>query len=102
MLDAEVGWEYIVTFTYILRFRCIMKEIKYETIAFQGMAGAYSDLACREVYPDLQTVPCVSFDASFRAVREGKADLAMIPVDNTLAGRVADVHNLIPDGRLRS
>jgi prephenate dehydratase len=78
-----------------------MKHNKYQTIAFQGMAGAYSDLACREVYPDLQTVPCVSFDAAFRAVREGEADLAMIPVDNTLAGRVADVHNLIPDGKLR-
>lgn len=78
-----------------------MKENKYKTIAFQGMAGAYSDLACREAYPDLETVPCVSFEASFRAVRKGEADLAMIPVDNTLAGRVADVHNLIPDGRLR-
>lgn len=78
-----------------------MNDTKYKTIAFQGMAGAYSDLACREVYPELQTVPCVSFDAAFRAVREGEADLAMIPVDNTLAGRVADVHNLIPDGRLR-
>lgn len=72
----------------------------YKTIAFQGMAGAYSDLACRAAYPDLEPVPCVSFDASFRAVGEGLADLAMIPVDNTLAGRVADVHHLIPDWKL--
>lgn len=72
----------------------------YKTIAFQGMAGAYSDLACRMAYPELETVSCVSFDAAFRAVREEKADLAMIPVDNTLAGRVADVHNLIPNGEL--
>lgn len=72
----------------------------YRTIAFQGMAGAYSDLACRMAYPQLETVPCVSFDAAFRAVRERAADLAMIPVDNTLAGRVADVHNLIPNGEL--
>ena len=72
----------------------------YKKIAFQGMAGAYSDLACRMAYPELETVPSVSFDAAFRAVRERTADLAMIPVDNTLAGRVADVHNLIPNGEL--
>ncbi len=77
-----------------------MKDRKYKTIAFQGMAGAYSDLACRMAYPKLETVPSVSFDAAFRAVRQKVADLAMIPVDNTLAGRVADVHHLIPDGDL--
>ena len=77
-----------------------MTDITYSTIAFQGMAGAYSDLACRAAYPELQTIPCVSFDAVFRAVREHDADLAMIPVDNTLAGRVADVHHLIPNGDL--
>lgn len=76
-----------------------MKE-EYKKIAFQGMLGAYSDLACRAAYPELETVPCVSFDAAFRAVREKRADLAMIPVDNTLAGRVADVHFLIPEGNL--
>jgi prephenate dehydratase len=73
---------------------------KFKTIAFQGMAGSYSDLACRMVYPKLETVPSVSFEAAFLAVREKKADLAMIPVDNTLAGRVADVHHLIPNGEL--
>ena len=77
-----------------------MKHKRYKTIAFQGMAGAYSDLACRLAYPELKTVPSVSFDAAFRAVREKSADLAMIPVDNTLAGRVADVHYLIPNGEL--
>ncbi len=77
-----------------------MTDKKYKTIAFQGMAGAYSDLACRKAYPDLETVPCVSFEAAFLAVREKKADLAMIPVDNTLAGRVADVHYLILNGEL--
>ncbi len=64
------------------------------------MAGAYSDLACRKTYPELETVPCVSFEAAFQAVHEKKADLAMIPVDNTLAGRVADVHYLIVNGQL--
>lgn len=73
---------------------------KFKTIAFQGMAGAYSDLACRSAFPEMETVPCVSFDAAFRAVREKKADLAMIPVDNSIAGRVADVHHLIPAGEL--
>lgn len=77
-----------------------MKKKQYETIAFQGMAGAYSDLACRKAYPELKTVPSVSFDAAFKAVRERFADLAMIPVDNTLAGRVADVHYLIASEQL--
>ncbi|PHR26709.1 MAG: prephenate dehydratase [Desulfotalea sp.] len=73
---------------------------KKKIIAFQGMLGAYSDLACRSARPDYATLPCVSFDAAFRAVREGQADYAMIPVDNTLAGRVADVHYLMPEGQL--
>lgn len=71
-----------------------------KTIAFQGFSGAYSDLSCRAVYPDAQTLPCHTFDKAFAAVKEGKADLAMIPVDNTLAGRVADVHRLMPDSGL--
>lgn len=69
-------------------------------IAFQGFAGAYSDMACRAVYPDMETLPCESFEEAFIAVEEGRAALAMIPVDNTLAGRVADVHHLIPKGGL--
>lgn len=73
---------------------------QYKSIAFQGERGAYSDMACRAVYPDLETVPCTSFDAAFRAVMDGRADLAMIPVDNTIAGRVADVHHLMPEGDL--
>ncbi len=77
-----------------------MTDNSFKTIAFQGMAGAYSDLACRMAYPELETVPCVSFEAAFMAVREKMADLAMIPVDNSLAGRVADVHFLIGNGEL--
>ena len=73
---------------------------KYKKIAFQGMTGAYSDLACRTVFPDLETVSCASFEDAFGAVRAGKADLAMIPIDNTIAGRVADVHHLMPKGDL--
>ncbi len=64
-------------------------------IAFQGAHGAYSDMACRAVFPDYKTLPCTSFDEAFQAVTKGQADLGMIPVDNTLAGRVADVHHLM-------
>ncbi len=71
-----------------------------KTIAFQGAKGAYSDLACRTVFPSLETLACHSFDDAFKAVNEGKAELAMIPIDNTLAGRVADVHHLMPDSGL--
>src|SRR5438445_10728533 len=66
------------------------------TIAFQGMPGAYSDLACRTVRPDLASLPCVSFEDAFAAISEGRADLGMIPIDNSVAGRVADVHHLMP------
>ena len=66
------------------------------TIAFQGFPGAYSDLACRNAYPDWATLPCVSFDGAFGAVEEGLASLAMIPIENSLAGRVADIHHLLP------
>ena len=70
------------------------------TIAFQGFSGAYSDLSCRAVFPGAQTLPCETFDKAFRAVQNGDASLAMIPVDNTLAGRVADVHRLLPQSGL--
>lgn len=73
---------------------------KNNTIAFQGFTGAYSDMACRAVYPGWNTLPCHSFEDAFAAVEKGDAGLAMIPVDNTLAGRVADVHHLLPAGKL--
>lgn len=69
---------------------------KPRTIAFQGAPGAYSDLSCRAVFPEAETVPCSSFEDAFAAVSKGHADLAMIPIENTLAGRVADVHHLMP------
>jgi prephenate dehydratase len=70
------------------------------TIAFQGAPGAYSDLACREVFPDYATLPCAQFEDAFAAVHEGRADTAMIPVENSLFGRVADIHHLLPEGGL--
>ena len=71
-----------------------------QTIAFQGTFGAYSDLACRRVFPDMATLPCTQFDDAFAAVSEGGATLAMIAVENSVAGRVADVHHLMPDSDL--
>lgn len=72
----------------------------HNKIAFQGFPGAYSDMACRAVYPDHETLPCETFGDAFSALTSGQADLAMIPVDNTLAGRVADVHHLMPKSGL--
>ncbi|WP_448204030.1 prephenate dehydratase [Azospirillum sp. sgz302134] len=69
-------------------------------IAFQGFPGAYSDLSCRTVFPDMKTLPCATFEDAFAAVREGRAALAMIPVENSVAGRVADNHHLLPEGGL--
>ncbi|MGQ0676086.1 MAG: prephenate dehydratase [Rhodospirillales bacterium] len=70
------------------------------TIAFQGSPGAYSDLACRTVFPRLRSLPCHDFAETFAAVREGRARLAMIPVENSVAGRVADIYHLLPDSGL--
>ncbi len=69
-------------------------------IAFQGQPGAYSDLACRSAYPKLKTLPCPSFDDAFAAVQRGRARLAMIPIENSTAGRVADAHHLMPNAGL--
>ena len=69
-------------------------------IAFQGFLGAYSDLACRHAFPGWTTLPCASFEAAMQAVRENRAELAMLPCENSLAGRVPDIHRLLPDSGL--
>lgn len=69
-------------------------------IAFQGLPGAYSDLACRAAFPAMTTMPCESFEDAFQAVRGGAVRLAMIPIENSLAGRVADIHHLLPESGL--
>ncbi|KAA5612496.1 prephenate dehydratase [Rhodovastum atsumiense] len=69
-------------------------------MAFQGRPGAYSDLACRAAYPSWQTLPCPTFAAAMEAVRDGTAGLAMIACENSLAGRVGDVHQLLPGSGL--
>jgi prephenate dehydratase len=69
-------------------------------IAFQGQPGAYSDLACRTAYPRMETLPCPGFEDAFEAVRTGRATLAMIPIENSVAGRVAEPHQLMPHAEL--
>ncbi len=69
-------------------------------IAFQGEFGANSDMACRDMYPDMEPYPCHTFEDAFNAVSEGAAELAMIPIENTLAGRVADIHHILPESSL--
>lgn len=65
-------------------------------VAFQGELGANSDLACRTVFAQARTLPCRSFEDAFDAVAQGAADRAVIALENTIAGRVADVHHLMP------
>lgn len=66
------------------------------TIAFMGVEGANADLACRQACPYMQTLPCPSFEDVFEVVAAGKAALGMIPIENSQAGRVAEIHNLLP------
>jgi len=69
-------------------------------IAFQGLPGAYSDLACRTAYADMTPLPCHTFEHAMDAVRSGAAALAMLPCENSLAGRVPDIHALLPGSGL--
>lgn len=71
-----------------------------ERISYQGEPGANSHIAAREAYPELEPMACESFEDAFAAVSEGRARYAMIPVENSVAGRVADVHHLIPESGL--
>ncbi len=69
-------------------------------ISFQGEQGANSHIACAEAFPDLTPLPCPTFEDAFAAVQEGRAELAMIPIENSIAGRVADIHHLLPTSGL--
>jgi len=70
-------------------------------IAFQGELGAYSHEACRDARPEMEAYPCRTFEDVIEAVQSGKADLAMLPVENTIYGRVADIHRLLPESGLK-
>jgi prephenate dehydratase len=69
-------------------------------IVFQGEPGANSHIACREAYPGGEPVPCPTFEDALNAVASGEADLGMIPIENSVAGRVADIHHLMPSAGL--
>lgn len=70
------------------------------TIAFQGELGAYSHMACQAMYPEMDVLPCPSFEDALAAVKNRQAKLAMIPIENSTAGRVADIHILLPGSGL--
>ncbi|MCV6597454.1 MAG: prephenate dehydratase [Mangrovicoccus sp.] len=69
-------------------------------IAFQGEPGAYSHQACHDARPEFEALPCRTFEDVIESVREGAADLAMLPVENSTYGRVADIHRLLPQSGL--
>jgi prephenate dehydratase len=71
-----------------------------KTIAYQGEPGANSHIACAENFPDYTPLPCATFEDAFAALQDGSAELGMIPIENSIAGRVADIHNLLPSSGL--
>src|ERR1700683_4078906 len=70
------------------------------SIAYQGEPGANSHIACAENFPGMNPLPRPSFEDAFAAVQDGAAELAMIPIENSIAGRVADIHALLPGSGL--
>ncbi|MGH6826896.1 prephenate dehydratase [Methyloceanibacter sp.] len=77
-----------------------MTATKRQKIAYQGEPGANSHLACRDAYPKMEPLACPTFEDALAAVKGGDALLAMIPIENSVAGRVADIHHLLPDSGL--
>ena len=75
-------------------------QLAGKKVAFQGALGAYSHMACRAVMPDAEALPYPSFEDMLAAVQQGDADCAMVPVENSIAGRVADIHHLLPGSGL--
>jgi len=71
-----------------------------QKVVFQGEPGANSHIACQDVFPDAVAVPCPTFEDCFAAIESGAADLGMIPIENSVAGRVADIHHLLPESHL--
>ncbi len=75
--------------------------ININSFSFQGVKGAYSELAGKNIFPDAQSYPCSTFEDMFEQVRKGNVDAAMVPIENSLAGRVADTQRLIPESNLK-
>ena len=69
-------------------------------ISFQGALGSYSHQASTKFFEDPLVIPCDSFEEAIETVRKGKADKAILPVDNSTYGRVADIHSLLPASKL--
>ena len=72
----------------------------HNKLTFQGEAGANSHLACKEAFPDMEPVACPTFEDALAAVKNSNARYAMIPIENSVAGRVADIHHLLPNADL--
>ena len=77
-----------------------MARSRSHKIAFQGEPGANSHLAASDAYPKMEALPCATFEDALAAVKSGEAKLAMIPIENSVAGRVADIHHLLPHSGL--
>ena len=77
-----------------------MAAAKKRYISYQGEPGAFSESACFKFAPDLTPMPCGTFEEAFSAVSEGRAERAMLPIENSLAGRVADIHHMLPNAGL--
>jgi len=77
-----------------------MARSRSNKIAFQGESGANSHLAASDAYPNMEALPCATFEDALAAVKSGEAKLAMIPIENSVAGRVADIHHLLPHSGL--
>ena len=77
-----------------------MTSVPHQTIAYQGEPGANSHIACADAYPGWTPLPCATFEDAFAAVQDGTATLGMIPIENSIAGRVADIHALMPGAGL--
>ena len=75
--------------------------IKINKFAFQGINGAYSELAGKNIYSEAKSLACSTFEEMFQKVRDGNADVAMVPIENSQAGRVADTQRLIPESELK-
>ena len=69
-------------------------------VSFQGVDGAYSHLAVQEFFPNTKAIPCKTFELAITAAESGDVDYAMIPIENSAAGRVADIHRLLPKSDL--
>jgi len=74
---------------------------KIQTISFQGIEGANSHLACKKIFPKLNILPCETFEDVFESVEKNNSDIALIPIENSIAGRVAEIHNLIQKTSLK-